>query len=352
MTQPPSSWPYTASKYSRHSFDAALATKGSQVYEKETGRDKFESQFDHLFHSLLDSENGQIKQDFLQQRPCPQCGQDNTSILFEKYQIPIRRCDRCAMVYANPCLSPKGEDHLLNNTKVWTREHINFLTSQTYEHYSRLRYGYELSVVERFIQGTKGKHLDVGSGTGLMLEMAHVFGWQSHGIEPNNISNDIARKKGLSVSEGLFPATPDMNDQPFSLITMIDVLEHIADLEGFLSQTAAIMESGNLLFIQVPNVNSLALYLSGADHHSNNGLFHVNYFSPHSLQSIVEKFDFTHLHSESILTEWSIIHQFDAPAINSALKDLNTPLTLETLTPDAVLDHLVGYKLLSIFQKK
>lgn len=338
-------------QFERHAFDAALQQNGSQAYEKNTGRKEFEDKFEQLFTSLLDQDSQTIKSCFLRTRACPCCTAEGSFALqFIKFQIPIVSCNTCKMVFASPCLSNAGEEHLLEDTSVWTDEHISFLTSPTYEKYAKLRYGYELSVIETLYSDAKGDHLDIGSGTGLMIEMAEKFHWNSYGIEPNAISNQIAEKKGLRVKQGWFPQDR-FEGVSFDLVTMIDVLEHIADADGFLKATHRSIKPGKLLFIQVPNLHSLCLQLSGPDHHSNNGLFHVNYFSAETLKAIVEKAGFRHLHTESILTEMSIISQYTNAQIQQKLGELDSNLTAANLTADAILDHMLGYKLIAIFQK-
>ena len=336
----------------RHAFDAALREGGSQAYEKNTGRKGFEDKFSDLFGGLLDRDTGCIRPEFLQVRVCPCCGATSGfDTLFVKFQIPVVACAACAMVFATPCLSADGEHHMLESTSVWTDEHIRFLTSATYENFAKLRYRYELGVAARFCApGSAGTHLDIGSGTGLMMEVAQEFGWTSYGVEPNEVSNRIAVGKGLRARHGWFPAE-NYGGRRFDLVTMIDVLEHIADLGSFLGEAAAAVTDGGHLFIQVPNLNSLCLQLCGADHHSNNGLFHVNYFSPATLKTVVERAGFEHLHTESILTEWSIIRQFSAAEIDTQLGRLAPGLRSTDLDADVILDHLIGYKLIAVFRK-
>jgi 2-polyprenyl-3-methyl-5-hydroxy-6-metoxy-1,4-benzoquinol methylase len=97
-----------------------------------------------------------------------------------------------------------------------------------------------------------GRMLDVGCGSGDLLERFAGRGWETYGIDPGDSAVAAAAKRCDGVHTGT------LHDQPwrpgfFSLITLQHSLEHIPDPVGALERARALLAPGGLVVIAVPN---------------------------------------------------------------------------------------------------
>ena len=97
-----------------------------------------------------------------------------------------------------------------------------------------------------------GRMLDVGCGSGDLLEQFAKRGWETYGVDPSASAVAAAAKRGARVHQGT------LRDQPwppgsFALITFQHALEHVPDPVDALKRAAALLEPGGLLVIDVPN---------------------------------------------------------------------------------------------------
>lgn len=101
-------------------------------------------------------------------------------------------------------------------------------------------------------QGVKGKLLDIGAGTGDFLAVAKNDGWQTVGIEPSAKAKEIAIKKGVNFASDL----ASLENNSFDIITMWHVLEHVPNLEEYISELKRLIKPTGTIIIAVPNFKS------------------------------------------------------------------------------------------------
>ena len=101
-------------------------------------------------------------------------------------------------------------------------------------------------------QGVKGKLLDIGAGTGDFLTVAKNDGWQTVGIEPSAKAKEIAIKKGVNFAQDL----ASLESNSFDIITMWHVLEHVPNLEEYISELKRLIKPSGTIIIAVPNFKS------------------------------------------------------------------------------------------------
>jgi 2-polyprenyl-3-methyl-5-hydroxy-6-metoxy-1,4-benzoquinol methylase len=101
-------------------------------------------------------------------------------------------------------------------------------------------------------QSEKGKLLDIGAGTGDFLIVAKKDGWQTTGIEPSNKAKTIALNKGVSFADNLAA----LENHSFDIITMWHVLEHVPNLDEYVSELKRLIKPTGTIIIAVPNFKS------------------------------------------------------------------------------------------------
>lgn len=106
-----------------------------------------------------------------------------------------------------------------------------------------------------------GRLLDVGSGSGMLVEQAIQLGYHAEGIEPSAWLQQIARERDLPVHFGTFPHSAVSGK--FDLITLIDVIEHVSNPLELLRYIAAVLAENGVAVIVTPDVNSVAARIFG-----------------------------------------------------------------------------------------
>jgi SAM-dependent methyltransferase len=128
--------------------------------------------------------------------------------------------------------------------------------------------------------GAPGTLLDVGCAFGSMLEAARLSGYQAFGVEISPAA-EYARHLGFDVFQGDL-AKASFKPESFNVVTMIDVLEHIAEPIKALAQIRELLAKRGILFVVTPNISAFSRRIL------NNQWFHFKeehlcYYSPTSI---------------------------------------------------------------------
>jgi len=119
-----------------------------------------------------------------------------------------------------------------------------------------LNYGRCLSVLAK-VKKKRGSILDSGCGRGEVVSFFNKLGWRSIGTELNDRTATESRNKGLKiVISKEFPNFVSKNSGTFDLITAFHNLEHIDDVNLFISNCNSLLGENGRIFIEVPNFNS------------------------------------------------------------------------------------------------
>jgi SAM-dependent methyltransferase len=121
-------------------------------------------------------------------------------------------------------------------------------------------------VMQRANLANSGNLLDIGCGNGEALARFSkaLPGWQLNGNEITNKSLATLRK--LPNFATLYTVPPAQIEQHFALISMIHSLEHMTVPAATLSDAAALLDPGGILFIEVPDIETSPFDLLVADH--------------------------------------------------------------------------------------
>ena len=137
---------------------------------------------------------------------------------------------------------------------------------------------------ERFVSS---RVLDIGCGVGSLLKTFEHRGSCVTGYEPDAIMATAAAERLTSqavVSASLFEPA-EWSGEPFDLICMSHVFEHVPDPLAFLRELFRITRSGGMLFLEVPNETERTIKLI-CDRNMR-GLMHLTFFNTRSLESAV-----------------------------------------------------------------
>jgi 2-polyprenyl-3-methyl-5-hydroxy-6-metoxy-1,4-benzoquinol methylase len=154
----------------------------------------------------------------------------------------------------------------------------------------------------------KGRALDIGSFGGVFLRFLNENGFEAEGIELNPTMADYTRKNlGLTVYQtSIHDHQPDKR---YSMVSLIDVLEHLFLPMEILKKTHSLLEEGGHLLIKVPNyrLQVIKQFIANTLRISELGVFrnfgHINQFSPKSLSRALKKAGFEPLECQVARSE-------------------------------------------------
>lgn len=110
----------------------------------------------------------------------------------------------------------------------------------------------------------RGRLLDVGAGPGFLLAVARERGWDVCGLDLNPWAAQYAHQEfGVEVrTQTLEEAAFEQPE--FDAITMMDLVEHVADPAPLLAKAAEMLRDGGVLAILTPDAGSPVSRLLGA----------------------------------------------------------------------------------------
>lgn len=159
---------------------------------------------------------------------------------------------------------------------------------------------YEQGRAERMLQAKKmikivqkyqpqGRLLDIGAGSGILVEQALKMGYQAEGIEPSKWLQNQAQKHGLPVYLGIFPHAQLTG--AYDIVTLVDVIEHVSHPVELLSNISQVISEGGILIVVTPDVGSLLARILGWKwwHFR---IAHIGYFNRKTLAMALDKAGF------------------------------------------------------------
>lgn len=123
------------------------------------------------------------------------------------------------------------------------------------------RMALNLETIDRFAK-PGGHVLDIGCGTGFLLERLAERGFSGIGIDlsPESVEHARRRLAQIGASDRLTAVVGSAYEPPagpFDLIALTDVLEHLEDPRACIAALRAVLAPGGLLVVSTPNRRSL-----------------------------------------------------------------------------------------------
>lgn len=195
------------------------------------------------------------------------------------HHAQIVECRQCGHVYANPCWP--ADDILGAYTAVEDNTYIEERLGR------ELTFGKHLQAMEKYTGPANNRALlDVGAYIGVFVEVATAAGWRACGVEPSAWGAQIAQQRGLQVLHGTLDA-PELQGQHFDVITMWDVIEHLANPNAEVAKAFQRLKPGGWLVVHTMDIDSLIARLLGARWPWLMDM-HIQYFSQKTLAQLLE----------------------------------------------------------------
>ncbi|MFA6078279.1 MAG: methyltransferase domain-containing protein [Candidatus Omnitrophota bacterium] len=199
---------------------------------------------------------------------CNLCGSNKYSVVYKTYSgdistldeisytitdnkrgTPLRlvKCAKCGLIYANP--RPSMASLLANYSKMVDPL---YLEEDKGRRISAQAILHELKRLKK-----SGKLLDVGCGTGFLLDEAKSAGWDVYGVDLSKWAIEYAHKE-LGI-ENVLQGTLKNADYPpnnFDVVILKDAIEHLTDPKETLVEIRRILKSDGILCVNTPDIGS------------------------------------------------------------------------------------------------
>lgn len=177
--------------------------------------------------------------------PCPVCGGTVFTELFRKHDEPFVQCKGCSLILINP--RPVHAEVLETYDADYSK---GYVAKRAGKRKRSARW-------VRRVRAAKpsGRWLDVGCSAGFTVEAARNLGYDAWGVDVESWGVNYARETlGLvNVRQGMLE-DQGFADNSFDIITAYEVIEHVPDLNRFLTELKRLLAPGGLIILHTPDV--------------------------------------------------------------------------------------------------
>lgn len=339
----------------KNKFDGNLQF-GAKKFHKESNRTGKGNPADGCLgpeHSKVVKETGGVKYkrygDFWEDvNVCPICNTKERSFFLTRMGLDIWKCSSCGHRYQHPRITFDKACEIYSNDKTAS----DIYTQPIQKNIDRVKYQYGVDLINQLNPPGHNRIMDFGCGTGGFLEVANEEGWKtSVGIDANDrYSDGYSNTKGIQFIQSNFESLDKESlGENYDCITMWNVLEHLFDLHNIITNLKRMLKHNGLLFIMVPNVESLATKLIREKSATFNWK-HISHFSPNSLKKLMLMHDLECIHFETAVTEIDNIksymngeHPYHGYGDPERLYDF--------ITPEYIHKNHLGSRMIGVFKK-
>jgi SAM-dependent methyltransferase len=225
---------------------------------------------------------------------CKICGSDEVH-LFLKTQdyfltneaFDLIKCDQCGYIatYPVPANEDLGKYYDSKNYLSHTAAQKGML-NRMYQILRSLNIKRKYNHIVKYKQN--GNILDIGCGTGELLNYFSTHKWKATGIEPNAEARTF----------GTYSYQLDIKDESelknltleqYDVISMWHVLEHVPDINHRIEQIKKLLKPDGIIVIALPNINSYDAIKYGRFWAGLDVPRHLHHFSPNSFNELAKK---------------------------------------------------------------
>lgn len=132
-----------------------------------------------------------------------------------------------------------------------------------------------------------GRLLEVGCGSGEVLEILRDAGWEAEGVDFDPAAVATARRRGLTVHLGGLDRL-GLPAGRFDAIVLRHMIEHVHDPGGLLRECRRLLRSDGVLAVLTPNADGLGHRIFRSDAFYVDPPRHLHVFNPRNLRRMVE----------------------------------------------------------------
>lgn len=254
---------------------------------------------------------------------CDQCGgrgqRPHLTIEDHIFHVPgtfsIVQCTSCGLLYTNP--RPTGDELLglyatyydgnglqrpSTGIAAFIRHHPGILSL-----WHTLCGQYSSTAIGKL----RGNVLDIGCGTGDLLDQVRTKGCRAFGVEPNESSAAICRSKGFEVYTGSFEDLMFPSNF-FDAVVLWHSIEHLSSPRNALAKMKRILKPDGKVLIWCPNADSSPAALFHQFWSGWHLPFHFYHFTPKTITALAETAGFRVEKLRVVTPEFVFAYSFQA----------------------------------------
>jgi 2-polyprenyl-3-methyl-5-hydroxy-6-metoxy-1,4-benzoquinol methylase len=235
--------------------------------------------------------------------PCPVCKKEDISDSFyckdfslTHESFEIIECANCGLLYTYPAptidkIAPYYNfPSYISHTDVkegWMNKVYHSVRQRTLLQ--------KTNWIQSLFTGHKGHLLEIGAGTGAFANAMVQKKWSVTALEPDAAS----RQRALDTHHINLLPIEMLDELPathFDVITLWHVLEHVHDLDHYLSVFSALLKPNGRLIIAVPNYTSYDAHYYKHFWAAYDVPRHLYHFSPHAMKKLLQRFNMQIVH--------------------------------------------------------
>jgi 2-polyprenyl-3-methyl-5-hydroxy-6-metoxy-1,4-benzoquinol methylase len=256
---------------------------------------------------------------------CPFCGSGHYETLFSKLDtdhpyllkhikqpltFTVVRCSRCGLQYMNPTLTEVALK------KLYIKEYIDYTNTELMTLPERAgMLDANLKRMQFIIKKTQirqGKLLDYGCGLGNFIKQNkdRFRSWKFIGYDFNA---ELGTDRHYQLHYGPSIAMTKIPHRYFDVVIMIEVIEHLIDMDRYFKELDAYTKNGSYLFIETGNCESLITRIIGKKNFYYS-IYHTIYFSRRTIKKVLAKYGYRvvyigdHIYNDDLLY---VKHEFN-----------------------------------------
>jgi len=234
----------------------------------------------HLgWYSSLEQVIEKLGPDCLVNIDCMVCGSAQRKRLFEKQGFSYQRCADCGHMYVSPRVSAEISGRI--SLELDERDYASDLLE--------VQRFYAAPICHLLRARAPGPRLlDIGFGRGYVLQLAKSYGFESYGIESSPHQVELLRPQ---FGDRLHLARPSDKELPwhgFDAVVISHVLEHLERPQELLGEIFRAMTPDGVLYIAVPDCDSVQFQLFGKKWDVISPLAHFQYFREDTLTKLLK----------------------------------------------------------------
>ncbi len=224
---------------------------------------------------------------------CPLCSCTDFNPLYDIDSWDLKfhtdKCSNCGFIFTNPRFCEDIIDSFYSEDYFKGNADYSYVDERDIKKFASYVWDKRIKIIRKYVKN--GNFLDIGSSFGGLLESAEPF-FEPYGIELSPYAGGYSQKKfGKNIHIGK-PDDHPFEHNFFSVITMIELIEHLPSPVEVLEECFCLLKKDGLLVIQTANMDGRQAINDGKDY----AYFmpgHLSYFSKRNLTDLLHKTGFS-----------------------------------------------------------
>jgi len=220
--------------------------------------------------------------DAIERTGCPVCGEGRRTYLFQKQGFSYHRCYGCTHVYVSPRVASELQNRIAIDMDGLPDPYLDVQRAGA------------ATICQRIHASAPGARLlDIGFGRGHVMRAARAYGFEVFGIDSSEAQIESLRQQfGTHLRRTVIGSEP-IPGGPFDAVVMSHVVEHLPEPPLSLTRVREAMSPGAVLYLAVPDIDSVQFRLLGKRWDVISPLVHYQYFNERSLTELLRRAGFT-----------------------------------------------------------